>query len=73
MVIDAPGGGKIDVTAELPAHMADSFGLLGFDPARGEPLVEAPQPVANAKPKARRLSSSTSGNRRGERWSRGKG
>jgi 23S rRNA pseudouridine955/2504/2580 synthase len=72
LVIDAPGGGKIDVTAELPAHMSDSFGLLGFDPARGEPLVEAPQPTAATKPKVRRTSASTSGNRRGERRSRGK-
>jgi 23S rRNA pseudouridine955/2504/2580 synthase len=73
LVIDAPGGGKIDVTAELPGHIADSFALLGFDPANGEPLVEAPPPPAAAKPKARRLSSSTSGNRRGERRSRSKG
>jgi 23S rRNA pseudouridine955/2504/2580 synthase len=73
LVIDAPGGGKIDVTAELPGHIADSFALLGFDPANGEPLVEAPPPPAAAKPKARRLSSSTSGNRRGERRARSKG
>ena len=68
LVIDAPDGGKIDVTAELPGHIADSFGLLGFDPELGVPLVVAPLPP---KPKSRRLSSATSGNRRGERRSRG--
>ena len=72
LIIDAPGGGKIDVTAELPGHMADSFALLGFDMERGEPVAEVAAPVAT-KPKARRLSSATSGNRRGERRSRGKG
>jgi 23S rRNA pseudouridine955/2504/2580 synthase len=71
LIIDAPGGGKIDVTADLPGHMAESFALLGFDLALGEvPLAEA---VPAAKPRARRLSSTTSGNRRGERRSRGKG
>lgn len=69
LVIDGPDG-KIDVTADLPAHMAESFALLGFDLTLGEP-VEAPPPPP-AKPKARRLSASTSGNRRGERRSRGR-
>jgi len=67
--IDAPDGGKIDITAELPGHIADSFALLGFDPILGEPLVEAPPLPAKKAP--RRLSSATSGNRRGERRSRG--
>jgi 23S rRNA pseudouridine955/2504/2580 synthase len=68
LVIDAPDGGKIDITAELPGHISDSFKLLGFDPERGVPQVEVPLPP---KPKSRRLSSATSGNRRGERRSRG--
>lgn len=68
LVIDAPGGGVIDVSAELPGHMAESFAMLGFDPELGVPVVEAPPPP---KPKSRRLSSATSGNRRGERRSRG--
>lgn len=67
LVIDGPGG-KIDVTAELPAHMTESFALLGFDPALGAPVEPPPPPP---KPKVRRLSSATSGNRRGERRSRG--
>ena len=31
--IDAPDGGKIDVTAELPPHFAESLATLGFEPA----------------------------------------
>ena len=30
--IDAPEGGKIDVTAELPPHFAESLATLGFEP-----------------------------------------
>ncbi len=70
LVIDAPDGGKIDITADVPNHIADSFSLLGFDPDLGAPLVEVHK-SATPKPKSRRLSSATSGNRRGERRSRG--
>ena len=39
--IDHPDGGRIDVTAELPAHFAESLANLGFDPALGDlPLDE---------------------------------
>ena len=31
LIIDEPGGGKIDVTAELPEHFAASMEQLGFD------------------------------------------
>jgi 23S rRNA pseudouridine955/2504/2580 synthase len=70
LVIDAPDGGHIDVSADLPPHMAESFAMLGFDMALGAPLVVVPL-SATPKPKSRRLSSATSGNRRGERRSRG--
>ena len=70
LVMDAPDGGKIDVTADLPAHINESFTMLGFDPELGIPLVVVPL-SATPKPKSRRLSSATSGNRRGERRSRG--
>ncbi len=63
--IDAPDGGKIDVTAELPAHFAESLATLGFEMAAGD----APQPTKprprSAPTKPRRES------RRGERRSRG--
>ena len=67
--IDAPAGGKIDVTAELPSHFAESLATIGFDTAAGgvEP-VKAPasgnRRVAAAA-KARRRE------RRGERRARG--
>jgi 23S rRNA pseudouridine955/2504/2580 synthase len=64
--IDAPDGGKIDVTAELPAHFAETLVTLGFDQSSGDrEIVERP-PVPrapNPKPPTRR----------GERRSRGTG
>ncbi len=37
--IDHPDGGQVDVTAELPPHMTESFDHLGFDAELGEMLV----------------------------------
>ncbi len=67
LVIALPGGGALDVTADLPPHFAETLAMLGFDPQG------VPEPVAPPTPPAprRRLSSATSGNRRGERRSRG--
>jgi 23S rRNA pseudouridine955/2504/2580 synthase len=62
--IDAPGGGKIDVTAELPAHFAESLATLGFEQAAGNrEIVERPLQRRAPKPKPP--------TRRGERRSRG--
>jgi 23S rRNA pseudouridine955/2504/2580 synthase len=63
--IDAPDGGKVDVTAELPAHFAESLATLGFDPAAGDALPE--RTAAPAKPPRVQQRQS----RRGERRSRG--
>jgi 23S rRNA pseudouridine955/2504/2580 synthase len=62
--IDSPGGGKIDVTAEVPPHFAESLAMLGFDQAIGN------RPVTEAKPqrKSARIKPPT---RRGERRARG--
>ncbi|HEX2215964.1 MAG TPA: RluA family pseudouridine synthase [Xanthobacteraceae bacterium] len=38
-----PRGGTIDVTAPLPAHMLQSWNLLGFDAARYDPIEDAPE------------------------------
>jgi 23S rRNA pseudouridine955/2504/2580 synthase len=73
--IDSPEGGKIDVSAELPAHFAETLTTLGFDSMAGDflpierpaPTVEAKQRKAAAAAKARRRE------RRGERRSRGSG
>jgi 23S rRNA pseudouridine955/2504/2580 synthase len=73
--IDSPEGGKIDVSAELPAHFAETLTTLGFDSMAGDflpierpaPTVLAKQRMAAAAAKARRRE------RRGERRSRGSG
>lgn len=62
--IDAPDGGKIDMTAELPTHFAESLATLGFEEAAGNRPIAAPRPQRRAaKPKLP--------TRRGERRSRG--
>jgi 23S rRNA pseudouridine955/2504/2580 synthase len=44
IVVPHPRGGRaIDVSAPLPPHMVQSFNLLGFDVARYDPIVEAPE------------------------------
>jgi len=71
---DAPDGGAIDVTADLPAHISESLATLGFDPLAGDslplehkaaPSPEAKQRKVAAAAKARRRE------RRGERRARG--
>jgi 23S rRNA pseudouridine955/2504/2580 synthase len=62
--IDAPDGGKIDVTAELPPHFAETLATLGFDQSSAErETVERPVKRRAPKPKPP--------TRRGERRSRG--
>ena len=62
--IDSPGGGKIDVTAELPEHFAQSLEMLGFEVSAGErATVSRPRPSRSAKPRRE--------TRRGERRARG--
>ena len=44
IVIPHPRTGKpVDVTAPLPAHMGQSFSLLGFDVGRYDPIEESPE------------------------------
>jgi 23S rRNA pseudouridine955/2504/2580 synthase len=43
LAIPHPRGGAIDVTAPLPPHMQQSWNLLGFDAARYDPIVDAPE------------------------------
>jgi len=42
IVIPHPRGGLIDVSAPLPAHMQQSWNLLGFDAKRFDPIENAP-------------------------------
>jgi len=74
-VIEHPGGGTLDVRAELPDHIAESFATLAFEVAAGDALPietvkfadtpEGQAKLAAAAAKARRKE------RRGERRNRG--
>jgi len=72
--IDAPDDGAIDVTADLPAHFAESLATLGFDLSAGDalPLVEKPAETAQAKQhRIAAAAKSRRRERRGERRARG--
>jgi 23S rRNA pseudouridine955/2504/2580 synthase len=72
--IDAPQGGKIDVTAELPTHFAETLGTIGFSPMAGDtmPMEQAPKPTKESRQrKAAAVAKSKRRERRGERRSRG--
>ncbi len=72
--IDAPDGGKIDVTAELPPHFAESLTMLGFSPMAGDsmPLEQSAAPSREAKQrKVAAAAKSRRRERRGERRARG--
>jgi 23S rRNA pseudouridine955/2504/2580 synthase len=73
--IDHPDGGRVDVTADLPSHFAESLAALGFELEQGDlPLdevkfsetPEGKRKAATAAAKSRRKE------RKGERRSRGR-
>jgi 23S rRNA pseudouridine955/2504/2580 synthase len=43
IAVPHPRGGVVDVTAPLPAHMQQSWNLLGLDAGRYDPILEAPE------------------------------
>ncbi|MGK6322409.1 RluA family pseudouridine synthase [Sphingomonas sp. DT-51] len=68
--VDHPDGGEIDVTAELPSHMAESIASLGFEAMAGDmmPLDErAPPTREEKKARARAHAKTVRKERRGER------
>ncbi len=73
--IDSPGGGAIDVTAELPPHFAESLATLGFEPLAGDMLpLDKADPAKSPEIKQRRAAAAAKTRRRerkGERRSRG--
>jgi 23S rRNA pseudouridine955/2504/2580 synthase len=71
--IDAPGGGAIDVTADLPPHFAETVATIGFDPLAGDSLsLDKPKPSPEAKRRKVAAAAKTRRReRRGERRSRG--
>jgi 23S rRNA pseudouridine955/2504/2580 synthase len=73
LIIDAPGGGTLDVTAELPEHFAASMEQLGFDPATSNAAPEKgpPPPSRAVKKQAAKAHAKTYRKaRRGERRTR---
>lgn len=74
IVIDHPDGGKLDVTAEPPTHIAESFDTLGFDRNQGdESFDDGPPPMTRDqhKARARAHAKTVRKERRGERRGRG--
>jgi 23S rRNA pseudouridine955/2504/2580 synthase len=73
--IDHPKGHQIDVTADLPPHMAESFADLGLDIELGNALVlDAPKFSETAEGKKRvaaNIAKSARKERKGERRARG--
>lgn len=73
--IDHPKGHQIDIRADLPPHMAESFADLGLDIELGDALVlDAPKFSETAEGKKRvaaNIAKSARKERKGERRSRG--
>ncbi len=72
--IDHPEGGVLDVTAELPSHIAESFAHLGFDLELGDLPLDEPKfsetPEGKARAVAQRAKAARKA-RKGERRGRG--
>lgn len=71
--IDHPDGGKLEVVAEPPAHIAESLDMLGFSPVAGDLPDDAPPPPGREEKKAaaRAHAKTVRKERKGERRSRG--
>ena len=54
--IDAPEGGKIDVTAELPTHFAETLATLGFESDGGRFSADGAERCALARGEAAKSS-----------------
>ena len=74
--IDHPDGGRVDVTAELPAHFAESMASLGFDLDLGDLPLDEVKFSETAEGKRKAASAAAKANRKerkGERRGRGRG
>lgn len=72
--IDHPDGGKLDVTADLPTHFAETLASLGFDIERGDtmpPDEKPPLTREQEKSRAKAHAKTVRKERRGERRGRG--
>ncbi len=71
--IDHPDGGKLDVTADLPTHFAETLTQLGFDLAMGDAMPsdeKAPPTKEQEKAWAKAHAKNFRKERRGERQGR---
>ena len=72
--IDHPDGGRIDVSAELPRHFAESLDTLGFDRALGDSLpldeVKFADTAEGKRKKAAAIAKDKRRERKGERRGR---
>jgi 23S rRNA pseudouridine955/2504/2580 synthase len=72
--IDAPEGGTIDVTAELPPHFAESLATLGFSLMAGDSLPQEHKAGPSPEARQRKIAAAARTRRRerrGERRARG--
>ncbi|WP_052207817.1 RluA family pseudouridine synthase [Croceibacterium mercuriale] len=74
LIIDAPGGDKLDVTADLPEHFAATMTQLGFDenaskaePESGPPERSREEKKQAARAHAKQYRKARRGERRGRR------
>lgn len=65
--IDHPDGGQIDVTADLPAHFAESLKLLGFDEKLGDAMQMEEVKFSETAEGKRRAAAAIAKSRRQER------
>jgi 23S rRNA pseudouridine955/2504/2580 synthase len=72
LIVEAPKGGKLDVSADLPEHFAASMAQLGFDqtasdasPAKGPPPPSRTAKKQAAKAHAKQYRKARRGERRG--------
>lgn len=74
--IDHPDGGRIDVSAELPHHFAESLDTLGFDLQLGDALpldeVKRADTAEGKRRKAAAIAKDKRRERKGERRGRGR-
>ena len=69
--IDAPGGGTIDVTAEMPPHFAESLTALGFEIMAGDQMpLDKPDYAKSPEVKQRRVEAAAKTRRRARRGER---
>jgi len=74
LIIDEPGGGKLDVSADLPEHFAASMAQLGFDPTLSDAVPDEGPPERTREEKkqaAKAHAKQYRKARRGERKARG--